>query len=77
MELNGTRSGKRVYRASLPQGSVLSPTFFLLWSAPLVSNLRTRTTPLLLADVIPTLCPGNTTAVARRRAQLTAETLVR
>ena len=68
-----------MYRASLPQGTVLSPTFFLLWSAALVSNLRTLpgTTLLLLADVIPTLSSGNTTAVARRRAQLTVDTLVR
>ena len=79
MELHRTRSGERVYRASLPQGCVLPPTFFLLWSAPFVSAIRTLpgTTPLLLADVIPNFCSGNTIAVARRRAQLTAGTLVR
>ena len=78
VELNGTRSGERVYRAGLPQGSVLSPTLFLLWSAPLASKLRALpgTTPFLFADDTSTLCSGNTIEVARERAQLAADTLV-
>ena len=79
MELQGRRSGERVYRAGLSQGSVLSPTLSLLWSAPLVSALRALpgTTPLHFADDTSTLCSGNTIAVARERAQLAAYTLVR
>ena len=79
VELNGTRSGERVYRAGLPQGSVLAPTLFLLWSAPLASALRALpgTTPFLFADDTSTLCSGNTIAVARERAQQAADTLVR
>ena len=78
VELNGTRSGERVYRAGLPQGSVLSPTLFLLWSAPLASKLRALpgTTPFLFADDTSTLCSGNTIEVARERAQLAADALV-
>ena len=34
-------SGERVFRAGLPQGSVLSPLLFLLWAAPLARALRT------------------------------------
>ncbi|XP_043212000.1 uncharacterized protein LOC122376264 [Amphibalanus amphitrite] len=79
VELNGTRSEERVYRARLPQGSVLSPTLFLLWSAPLASALRRLpgTTPFMFADDTSALCSGNTIAVARERAQLAATSLVR
>ena len=79
VELNGTRSGERIYRAGLPQGSVLSPTLFLLWSAPLATALRSLpgTTPFQFADDTSTLCAGNTIAVARDRAQLAADTLVK
>ena len=60
VELQGRRSGERVYRAGLPHGSVLSPTLFLLWSAPLVSALRALpgTTPLHFADDTSTLFGG-------------------
>ncbi|KAF0288070.1 putative RNA-directed DNA polymerase from transposon BS [Amphibalanus amphitrite] len=79
VEVNGTKSGERVYRAGLPQGSVLSPTLFLLWSAPLVATLKTLpgTTPFMFADDTSTLCAGNSIAVARDRAQLAANTLVK
>ncbi|KAF0312570.1 putative RNA-directed DNA polymerase from transposon BS [Amphibalanus amphitrite] len=79
VELNGARSGERVYRAGLPQGSVLSPTLFLLWSAPLASTLRALpgTTPYMFADDTSTLCSGNTIEVARERAQRAADTLVK
>ena len=40
VELNGVVSGERVFRAGLPQGSVLSPSLFLLWAVPLVNPLR-------------------------------------
>lgn len=39
-EVNGTRSSERPFRAGLPQGSVLAPTLYTLWSADLVEELR-------------------------------------
>ena len=39
-EVNGARSSERPFRAGLPQGSVLAPTFFILWSADLIEELR-------------------------------------
>ena len=33
-EVNGMRSGDRVLRAGLAQGSVMSPLLFLLWACP-------------------------------------------
>ena len=79
VELNGVRSGERIYRAGLPQGSVLSPTLFLLWSAPLVTALQETpgTTAFLYADDTAILCGGHKIELARSRAQAAADTLVR
>ena len=79
VELNGTRSGERVYRAGLPQGCVLAPTLFLLWSAPLAAALRDipGVSPFLYADDTAALCAGNDIATAKRRAQLAADALQR
>ena len=76
VELNGTRSGERVYRAAV---SSLRPCF--CYGRPRSSppsgtcqELRrfySRTTPLPA-----TLCLGNTIDVARERVQLAADTLV-
>ena len=79
VELQESRSSELVYRAGLPQCSVLSPTLFLLWSTPLVPALRALpgTTPFHFADDTSTLCSGNTIAVAREWAQLATDNLVR
>ena len=76
--VNGCRSRDRIFRAGLPQGSVLAPTLFLLWSAPLVETLKRipGTTPFLYADDTATLCAGNDIGTAKRRAQRAADALV-
>ncbi|XP_043220268.1 uncharacterized protein LOC122380836 [Amphibalanus amphitrite] len=78
MELNGARSSERIYRAGLPQGSVLAPTLFLLWSAPLVASLRSvpGVSPFMYADDTAALCAGNDITTAKRRAQRAADALV-
>ena len=78
VELNGTQSGERIYRAGLPQGSVLSPTLFLLWSAPLAGALQAArgTTAFFYADDTAVLCGGHNVETARSRAQKAADTLV-
>ena len=59
VEINGTPGEQRIFRAGLPQGSVLAPTLFTLWSAGLAAELRevpgtcTPTTPLHSAPVAP------------------------
>ncbi|KAF0306566.1 putative RNA-directed DNA polymerase from transposon BS [Amphibalanus amphitrite] len=77
-EVNGTKSRERIFRAGLPQGTVLAPTLFLLWAAPLADALKKipGTTPYMYADDTATLCSGNTILVARRRAQQAADVLV-
>ncbi|KAF0299698.1 Exportin-4 [Amphibalanus amphitrite] len=72
------RSRDRVFRAGLPQGSVLAPSLFLLWAAPLVAALKEipSTTVFMYADDTATLCAGNDIATARRRAQMAADALV-
>ena len=67
-----------MFRAGLPQGSVLSPALFLLWAAPLVDAIKAvpGTTPYMYADDTATLCAGNTIAVAKERAQRAADALV-
>ena len=76
-ELNGTLSRERAFRAGLPQGSVLSPTLFLLWSAPLISALQSvpGTTVFMYADDTATLCAGSNIEAAKRRAQQAADVL--
>ncbi|KAF0300811.1 putative RNA-directed DNA polymerase from transposon BS [Amphibalanus amphitrite] len=61
-EVNGTKSRERIFRAGLPQGTVLAPTLFLLWAAPLADALKKipGTTPYMYADDTATLCSGNT-----------------
>ena len=79
VEIDGTLSGERVYRAGLPQGSVLSPALFVLWSAPLVTALQKvpGTTACMYADDTAALCAGNDIETARRRAQQAADTLTK
>ena len=78
VEVNGERSGESVFRAGLPQGSVLSPLLFLLWAAPLVRVLRTvpGCSPYMYADDTVTLRAGATIETARSRAQSAADKLV-
>ena len=45
VEYQSATSGERVYRASLLQGSVLSPALFLLWAAPLATVLKRSPAP--------------------------------
>jgi len=66
-----------VFRADLPQGSVPSPTLFLLWAAPLAAALNPGTTPFIVADDTAALCAGNNIEVAKARAQQAADALVR
>lgn len=78
-EVNGVRSSERPFRAGLPQGSVLSPTLFTLWSADLLEELRQvpRTTVYAYADDTATLSAGATLELASRRAQEAADTLAK
>ena len=78
VEVNGEKSGERVLRAGLPQGSVLSPLLFLLWAAPLARALRTvpGCSPYMYADDTATLCAGANIETARSRAQRAADVLV-
>ncbi|KAF0310594.1 putative RNA-directed DNA polymerase from transposon BS [Amphibalanus amphitrite] len=77
VEYQSATSGERVFRAGLPQGSVLSPALFLLWAAPLAAELQRvpGTTAFLYADDTAALCAGNDIQVARQRAQQAADTL--
>ncbi|KAF0304847.1 putative RNA-directed DNA polymerase from transposon BS [Amphibalanus amphitrite] len=77
VELNGTYSDVRAFRAGLPQGSVLSPTLFLLWSAPLVAALQRvpGTTAYMYADDTAALCAANDIKTAKERAQRAADAL--
>ena len=78
VEVNGEKSGEMVFRAGLPQGSVLSPLLFLLWAAPLARALRTvpGCSPYMYADDTATLCAGANIETARSRAQRAADVLV-
>ena len=78
VEVNGALSHERVFRAGLPQGSVLSPSLFLLWAAPLAQALRDipGTSPYMYADDTAALCAGNTIQVAVERAQRAADALL-
>ena len=76
VEVQGALSKERIFRAGLPQGSVLSPQLFLLWAAGLAEALRAPgTSPYVYADDTAVLCAGNTMEVATRRAQEAADTL--
>ncbi|KAF0307586.1 putative RNA-directed DNA polymerase from transposon BS [Amphibalanus amphitrite] len=79
VEVRGDLSGERVFRAGLPQGSVLSPSLFVLWAAPLVEVIKKipGCTPYMYADDTAVLCAGNTIEVARERAQRAADALTR
>ena len=77
VEYQSATSSERVYRAGLPQGSVLSPALFLLWAAPLAAVLQRSpgTTAFFYADDTAVLCSGNSIEVARDRAQRAADSL--
>ena len=78
-EVNGALSSERVFRAGLPQGSVLAPTLFTLWAADLVAALRSvpRTDTFMYADDTATLSAGATIELAQARAQEAADTLAK
>ena len=78
-EVNGVRSRERIFRAGLPQGSVLAPTLYTLWSADLIESLRSvsRTETYVYADDTATLSAGSTLELARSRAQHAADVMVR
>ena len=40
VDVSRVKSRERVFRAGLPQGSVLAPPLFLLWAAPLIGTLK-------------------------------------
>ena len=67
VEHQSATSGERVYRAGLPQGSVLPPALFLLWAAPLSAVLHRSpgTTAFFYADDTAVLRSGNTVEVAQ------------
>ena len=77
MEVNGTRSAERIFRAGLPQGSVLAPTLYTLWAADLILELRDipATYTFMYADDTATLSSGCSIALARERAQCAADTI--
>ena len=79
VEVNGTLSGQRIFRAGLPQGSVLLPSLFVLWAAPLVAALKKvpRCSPYMYADDTAVLCGDNTIERARERAQQAADALTK
>ena len=72
-----TVGSERIYRASLPQGSVLFSTLFLLWSAPLAAAVQEvpDTIAFMYKDDAAALCTGNNIEKARRRAQQAADVL--
>ena len=76
-EVNGVRSSSRPFRAGLPQGSVLAPTLFTLWSADLVEELRKvpGTSTFMYADDTATLSSGATIEQAKDRAQRAADVM--
>ena len=75
VEVNCMKSSKRVFRARMSQGSVLSPLLLVLWAAPLVSALKTvpGCSPYMYADDTATLCAGADIETVRRRAQKAAD----
>ena len=77
VEFNGTRSRERPFRAGLPQGSVLAPTLYTLWSADLITALETvlGTNIFMYADDTATLSSGATIEEASRRAQRAADVI--
>ena len=78
VEVSGVKSRERVFRAGLPQGSVLAPPLFLLWAAPLIGTLKDieGCSPYMCADDTAGLCTGGDIETARRRAQCAADTVV-
>ena len=77
VEVNGTRGRERPFRAGLPQGSVLAPTLYTLWSADLITALRDvpSTDIFMYADDTATLSSGPSIEVAARRAQQAADVI--
>ena len=78
-EINGARSSERPFLAGLAQGSVLAPTLFVLWSADLIEELRRVhwTSVFAYADDTATQSAGSSIDLAKRRAQLAADTPAR
>ena len=73
VEVNGTVSSERIYRAGLPQGSVLSTALYLLWSAALAATILEvpGTNAFMYAD--GTAAPG----VGNGRTQQAADALTK
>jgi hypothetical protein len=77
-KVNSTRSEFRAFRAGLPQGSVLSPTLYVLWAADLVEDLRDLGTQVFMyADDTATLSAGSSIDAAVGRAQRAADVITR
>ena len=79
VDVNGIVSSEGIYRAGLPQGSVLSPALFLLWSASLAVALQEvlGATAFMYADDTAARCAWNTIEVARWTAQVAADALTK
>ena len=77
VEVNGTLSAERPFRAGLPQGSVLAPTLYTLWAADLITALQTipGTSVYMYADDTATLSSGATIETAQKRAQQAADVM--
>ena len=74
MEVNGVRGQERPFPAGLPHGSVLAPTLYKLWSADLITDLKS--VPVFMyADDTATLSSGASLEQAGQGAQRAADVI--